>query len=73
MGLQARKRCAAGKWTCLLTTMSSPFRRAQYERGATMAPMRRGAMIRAHRDKTVTLLGEDEFINNAWQTDRQRG
>jgi hypothetical protein len=25
MGLQARKRCAAGKWTCLLTTMRFPL------------------------------------------------
>ena len=24
-GLQARKRCAVGNWTCLLTTMRSPL------------------------------------------------
>jgi hypothetical protein len=33
--------------------------------------MRRDVMIRAHRDKTVTLLGKDEFINNEWQIGRR--
>jgi hypothetical protein len=28
-------------------------------------------MIRAHRDKPVTLLGKDKFINNEWQIDRR--
>jgi hypothetical protein len=34
--------------------------------------MRRCMMIRGHRDKAVTLLGKDEFINNQWQIDQWR-
>jgi hypothetical protein len=34
--------------------------------------MRRGAMIRAHRDTAVTFLGKHEFINNEWQIDLWR-
>jgi hypothetical protein len=41
--------------------------------GAVHRCMRRGTMIRTHRDKEVTLLGKDEFINNEWRMGRCAG